>query len=304
VEGFECHPFNNDYRDNQLFSEVLDTISQKHTNMKSVGRHRSTILSQWYGMLEAYTHRDLTKHTDRILAISGIASQIGPVLRDAYAARLWRSNPLNGLLWCIDIGTQRLQLQEYQGPSWSWIWVNSQISYRHHHRNDQIFEVIDCQVESQTKGLNDQETGYSVADSFGAVRMASVILKGRLRPARWNGSAHSSLLRMSFTGLYKTAVTAFVVSDTLEFVPQTVGNAIDVYLLLLGIQPGRLVDTQVVGPVLHQGPNSTYTRIGLLNHDFTHMSHEQNENGDTREETYQLSVDWIQVGTPQNIRII
>ena len=56
-------------------------------------------LSRWWRMVEEYSLRGLTKETDRLPAISGLASRMaGPELGE-YLAVMWRENLLLGLLW-------------------------------------------------------------------------------------------------------------------------------------------------------------------------------------------------------------
>jgi hypothetical protein len=83
----------------------------------------------WHRMVEDYTARGITRHTDRLPALSGLAQAVvretstgeGGGGGDQYLAGLWRTGLLEGLLWCKARPGQVLApAPEYVAPSWSW----------------------------------------------------------------------------------------------------------------------------------------------------------------------------------------
>ncbi|KAF2498561.1 HET-domain-containing protein [Lophium mytilinum] len=76
----------------------------------------------WYSMIEDYSRRHLTHDTDRLPAVSAVASQWSRILKDDYAAGLWRSDVLLGLQWSCqgDEGQRCGPPGLYVAPSWSW----------------------------------------------------------------------------------------------------------------------------------------------------------------------------------------
>lgn len=79
----------------------------------------------WYQVVAEYSGRNLTYATDRLLAVSSLAHEMGRILDDAYVAGLWRQDLVRGLLWA----TLRHMDHEYRrahppllyvAPSWSW----------------------------------------------------------------------------------------------------------------------------------------------------------------------------------------
>jgi hypothetical protein len=59
----------------------------------------TTPYSMWYITLKEFSIRRLTKVSDRIPAISGLAALVRDITEDEYCAGLWRSDLLRGLLW-------------------------------------------------------------------------------------------------------------------------------------------------------------------------------------------------------------
>lgn len=53
----------------------------------------------WNDVLQLYTRCSLTKPSDKLIAISGVAKDFAIAIGDEYLAGLWRRNLINGLLW-------------------------------------------------------------------------------------------------------------------------------------------------------------------------------------------------------------
>jgi hypothetical protein len=84
----------------------------------------------WYRMVEDYTARSITKHTDRLPALSGLAQAVVRVTGGEYLAGLWKSALLEGLLWCKARPGQVLTATpEYVAPSWSWASVVGPVQF-------------------------------------------------------------------------------------------------------------------------------------------------------------------------------
>jgi hypothetical protein len=73
---------------------------------------------------EVYSRARLTKDTDKVVAIAGIAENLRPFLGDEYLVGLWRSNLVHELLWrsSSNSGNQS-RPDPCLAPSWSWMSV-------------------------------------------------------------------------------------------------------------------------------------------------------------------------------------
>lgn len=74
-------------------------------------------LREWYDLLWLYGPTKLTHASDKLPAISGIASLYAEKIGEEYLAGLWRHQLIEGLMW------QSLRwrhVSEYRAPSWSW----------------------------------------------------------------------------------------------------------------------------------------------------------------------------------------
>ncbi|GAB1311724.1 Heterokaryon incompatibility domain-containing protein [Madurella fahalii] len=84
----------------------------------------------WYRMIEDYMARSITKSTDRLPALSGLAQAVAQKTGGEYMAGLWKSGLLEGLLWCkAQVGEALAAPPEYVAPSWSWASVASPVQF-------------------------------------------------------------------------------------------------------------------------------------------------------------------------------
>ncbi|KAK3902817.1 heterokaryon incompatibility protein-domain-containing protein [Staphylotrichum tortipilum] len=88
-----------------------------------------TASRRWQQMVEQYSPLLLSKDTDRLPALSGIASNAQPHL-GSYLAGLWSSSLASDLLWRVsqlDVGLGSPATP--QGPSWSWACSRGAVRY-------------------------------------------------------------------------------------------------------------------------------------------------------------------------------
>ncbi|KAH9208157.1 heterokaryon incompatibility protein-domain-containing protein, partial [Leptodontidium sp. 2 PMI_412] len=72
----------------------------------------------WEEIVTAYTSADLTKESDKLIAIGGLASILALKSGVRYTAGLWHHDLLRQLLWRVEKPVHRPQ--NYRAPSWSW----------------------------------------------------------------------------------------------------------------------------------------------------------------------------------------
>ncbi|KAH0526031.1 hypothetical protein TsFJ059_009413 [Trichoderma semiorbis] len=84
----------------------------------------------WYKMVEDYTGRFITKSSDRLPALSGLAKAVSQSSKDEYLAGLWKNGLIEGLAWCGSQGAEKLDKpEEYIAPSWSWASVTGSVRF-------------------------------------------------------------------------------------------------------------------------------------------------------------------------------
>ncbi|OJJ41824.1 hypothetical protein ASPWEDRAFT_179513 [Aspergillus wentii DTO 134E9] len=124
-----------------------------------------TGIIEWNRLLERYTTYGITYGTDKIIALSGIATDFSQrkMPHDRYLAGFWESQVPDALLW-RSIGEVNLPPEEYRAPSWSWASVDNAVSVRETERDAGYFycelaEKWHAAVETIDNNKTGQVTG-------------------------------------------------------------------------------------------------------------------------------------------------
>ena len=83
----------------------------------------------WYEMAFSFTARQLTYDTDKLPALSGLATEVAKFRGGTYCAGLWWEDMAWGLLWYKRTGFELTKPSEYLAPSWSWASLNGGTLY-------------------------------------------------------------------------------------------------------------------------------------------------------------------------------
>lgn len=127
-------------------SEEMEPHSSKDNKISS---NKAALLGSWYSLLWLYGTRKLTNASDKLPAMSGLASVFAKWLDDEYVAGLWRSHLIEGLLWQ---GLRCRRVQGYRSPSWSWASMDGIPGLGVEQDYDTLAKVLDVKVN--LKGLN------------------------------------------------------------------------------------------------------------------------------------------------------
>ncbi|KIW24960.1 uncharacterized protein PV07_10636 [Cladophialophora immunda] len=91
----------------------------------------------WSSVVESYTTRDLTKTSDLLPALSGLAAAMSRCTSYSYLAGIWKEELPWGLLWATEVWERQhdkiftvKRHHEYYAPSWSWASVTGYVRYR------------------------------------------------------------------------------------------------------------------------------------------------------------------------------
>ena len=87
-------------------------------------------LELWQELVQSYSARELTQHTDVLPAISGLAQKVRDNTGSEYCAGIWRDEITSGLLWeaARDFSEPLPTVPAaYTAPSWSWASVEGRV---------------------------------------------------------------------------------------------------------------------------------------------------------------------------------
>lgn len=132
---------------------------------------------KWAALVDDFSERDLTFHTDRLHAISGLAAWIQKSTNASYWAGLWSDEFPQALLWWVldrkrDVkGTRCIskRISPYQAPSWSWASVTGRIL---------LYSEIDATIPDLSNVK--VEVLPASANLYGSLQSAQLTAKGHL----------------------------------------------------------------------------------------------------------------------------
>ena len=128
---------------------------------------RDGLIDIWHAIVDQYSHRSLSYVTDKLPAISGLASEFQRITGDEYCAGLWRRDFPHTLCWEPSLPCKEPSM--YLAPSWSWASLETGVSYPgfSKHRKSHV-ELLEVKVSAS--GLN----------PLGRVKNGFIRLSGRL----------------------------------------------------------------------------------------------------------------------------
>lgn len=121
-----------------------------------------------------YSACNLTKNSDKLIAISGIARKMSDNKSRRYIAGLWLQDLHRELCWVAEGKEEEVQslFNEYRAPSWSWPSLDTGVRFGAH--QDIRWRHLMTVVKTEVKLVGD--------DPYGAVESASLWVKSPLFP--------------------------------------------------------------------------------------------------------------------------
>lgn len=114
---------NTTYEKHLKFTEML------HNGIETASEFKEAF-EMWHRMVEIYSEKLLSYHTDKLPAISGLSLHFAGEMEDKkYVAGLWRADLPAGLCWFVRPGGAGGRFNDYVAPSWSWASQSGMINY-------------------------------------------------------------------------------------------------------------------------------------------------------------------------------
>lgn len=143
----------------------------------------------WYDLVSSYTSRDLTKSSDKLPAIAGLAAAIHEIAQDSYFAGHWRVELERSLFWRTDqdvVSPEPARCRDYRAPSWAWPSIDGMVCWSWPDLSPGVgeeapLEIVDVKVELIAGDEN----------PFGPVGGGKLTIKGRTTWVRWDEDANS-----------------------------------------------------------------------------------------------------------------
>lgn len=115
----ECQDLvNPDFRKSMIYSSMPAMSTSEACNL-------------WRTYVQRYTLTRLSRRTDRLVAISGLAKTLSRHIQGQYLAGIWEADAIRGLLWTSPASSSdtRTPVKPYRAPSFSWASLEGQVLY-------------------------------------------------------------------------------------------------------------------------------------------------------------------------------
>ena len=167
LQATETLPYLQTYFES-MYKDAEDTIPhlrqrwRKIQNCSDISRFQT-----WGKIVEEYSTKQMTKLSDKFVAVAGLASELGTAWNAEHLAGIWSFRFRRGLLWRCKRAASLQRLLNI-APGWSWGSVDCSVSMDSlsmgagHKFYDGLAEVIEAKVELQNKSLTYGEviSGY------------------------------------------------------------------------------------------------------------------------------------------------
>lgn len=130
-------------------------------------------LTVWFEIVRCYSKCKLTKASDKLAAIMGLAVVVQKSLGCRYVAGMWEQDVVDQLPWYltpVEAPGSRDEVRA-MGPSWSWVSVNGCVIHR--------LKYLSYEPRTRRVEVEKLEVDYASDNSFGAVTRAELSLRCR-----------------------------------------------------------------------------------------------------------------------------
>lgn len=181
--------------DDYLDANKITLLGMVNTgpNATSEARH-----GRWHDVVRDYSARGLTYASDKLAAISGIASARQERIPDTYLAGLWRNWLDLDLLWYVQ-SNKVTRIDPAVAPSWSWASIDGPVQYLPFRPyRDIIIQPMMQVIDANVDGALHLQTGRIVLETDCKIAIASspvhhpfdsqksTVGSKAIKNARWN----------------------------------------------------------------------------------------------------------------------
>jgi hypothetical protein len=136
----------------------------------------------WSKVVEEFTRRALTKQSDRLYAVSGVAALMGPGAAASYLCGLWREDLPLYLMWyrvapgrLSSAGAESQRQTDFFSPTWSWASISGEVEC---HRQVNKAERAKSGRDDSRSGGEDEEAHQEAYPGVGILQVQYKASKG------------------------------------------------------------------------------------------------------------------------------
>lgn len=178
-------------------TERDSTLVNARSSFQAAVENKTWLRNDWKSIVITYSRANLTVASDKLVALSGIATEVQRITSDDYLAGLWRSDLINQLAWYVE-NWSGVKPQAYRAPSWSWASVDGQILYENWVLFDSWSPLVSI-LHAQVTTVDGNKPGQV---SHGLLRLRGTLFKPEaLAKNRMEGSISPGKTMMTYIDL-------------------------------------------------------------------------------------------------------
>lgn len=128
--------------------DVMRTCNLNQLSQARADETMGAVYTDWRSTVKRYTARSLTRDTDKLPGLSGVATLIQRFTGDQYLAGIWRKDLPHELMWSSSLGSPLRRPAGYRAPSWAWASLDGNIEYTVVDMNrSSVIDIIDAHIE-------------------------------------------------------------------------------------------------------------------------------------------------------------
>ncbi|PMD52764.1 HET-domain-containing protein, partial [Hyaloscypha bicolor E] len=140
--------FNNYLGWRQYFQEAIAKLRGTDVISRS---DMENLYQCWLLVIENYSQRGLSRGSDKLTALAGVASEFGRITQDSFLSGLWSRFLWRQLLWSVaskgappfnrEVPPKSIEprlVPDFLGPTWSWSKIDGHIRYFHQYPLDKM----------------------------------------------------------------------------------------------------------------------------------------------------------------------
>ncbi|KAI8306700.1 hypothetical protein K4K61_004221 [Colletotrichum sp. SAR11_59] len=118
----------------------------------------------WNSIVRSYSDTHLTKASDKLIALSGIAKDFQTKINDTYVVGMWHSTLESSLLWHVSRqsqidGSPSVRPELYRAPTFSWASIDGRINTTGPNKENLLIEVVDLHLDHVSEDTTGLVTG-------------------------------------------------------------------------------------------------------------------------------------------------
>ncbi|KAF2971192.1 hypothetical protein GQX73_g2406 [Xylaria multiplex] len=256
---------------------VFGDVVRSTWNSDVAPRRRDSVLkySDWCRLVSQYSARDITKDTDRLPALLGIASALKAITRDDYMYGTWRGGLLEGLAWCSSTKNGLSRPENSDAPSWSWAAVKGVVDfpiyswyeYCESQRQKALIAIAKPTIQVASPGVIKLKAPIMRVTSWQSIQAP---LKTPDDPASdlRESLVTDTLFKLDYRQRGDPADCTWLLQGAFDIMQDrdfSNGELHIVFLTRLAYVEGNRVYEHILGLVIkNNSPNSSYKRVGFV----------------------------------------